>query len=57
VLRLRQSAMDVVEVEHLREDLVRLIVVEDRLPVFFDDLGAAIVHGDQASVGERVVTA
>jgi hypothetical protein len=49
--------MDVVEVEHLLEDLVRLIVVEDRLPFFFDDLGAAIVHGDQASVGERVVTA
>src|SRR6185436_12791641 len=51
------SAVNVVQVEHLLEDLVELVVVEDRLPVFLDDLGPTVVHSDQAGIGERVVAA
>ena len=37
------------------EVLVELVVPEDDLPVVLDDLAAAVVHGDEARVGERVV--
>src|SRR4029453_6690974 len=51
------SAVDVVEVQHLHEYVVELLIVEDRLPVFLDDLLAPVLHRDQTGVGERVVAA
>src|SRR5690625_4249624 len=48
------SALDIVEVEHLCQDGVQLLVVPDLRPVGLDDVLAAVVHGPQTGLGERV---